>query len=169
MNHICFAILLVLLAQPRQLTQTPNSAAQADQPSKIPEGEAHFTADQLNKYYLVYDNPDVRYLRAAFDAYLQGKAKSTEETKWLDKWSKDYYRSKFIVLSRQISTFGGTLITMMFQDRPDKVFVAWIYGEGTERALTLRRFDQSPGFTDGDVKRIRIRYRAMLEDKSHAM
>jgi len=35
-----------------------------------------------------------------------------------------YYRSKFTVFSREDNTFGGTLITIIFPTRPDKVFIA---------------------------------------------
>jgi hypothetical protein len=44
------------------------SPAQDVKASKIPEGEAHFTAEQLEEYYLVYKNPDVRHPRTLFDA-----------------------------------------------------------------------------------------------------
>jgi hypothetical protein len=47
-------------------------SAQAGKPSKIPDGEAHFTAEELEDYYLVYKNSDVRYLRTLFDSYLAG-------------------------------------------------------------------------------------------------
>jgi len=39
--------------------------------SKIPDGEAQFTQEQLQEYYLIYKNPDVRYLRTLFDVYLK--------------------------------------------------------------------------------------------------
>ncbi|HEV2988188.1 MAG TPA: hypothetical protein VG759_07090, partial [Candidatus Angelobacter sp.] len=59
----------------------------------------------------------------------------------LDKWDKAYFRSKFIVMSRDDNTFGGTFITILFQDRPDRVFVIWIYPEGKNKRLTLRRLE----------------------------
>jgi len=161
--------MVVLLAHPILAQQSSNSAAPPNQSSKIPEGEAHFTDEQLKNYYLVYKNADVQYLRTLFDAYLQGKATNAEESKWLDKWNKDYYKSKLVVLSRNRNTFGGTLITIIFQDRPDKVFGAWVYPEGADRALTLRRVAPNPELNDEDVKRIKIRYKALLEDKVHAM
>lgn len=86
----------------------------------------------------------------------------------LDKWNKEYFRSRFIVLSRDGNTFGGTLITILFQDRPNKVFVAWVYPEGTNKNLTLKGFDAGD-FNDEDIRRIKIRYKKIMEDKSHAM
>jgi hypothetical protein len=54
-------------------------SAQSSKPSKIPDGEAHFTAEELEDYFLVYKNPDVRYLRTLFDSYLAGTGRSGKE------------------------------------------------------------------------------------------
>jgi hypothetical protein len=142
--------------------------AQDTKASKIPDGEAQFTAEQLEDYYLVYKNPDVRYLRTVFDAYLNNPGGTEEERQQLQKWNKDYFRSKFIVMSRDASPFGGALITILFQDRPDKIFVAWVYPEGSNKELALRRFEVGH-FSDEDVKRTRVRYKKLIEDKVHAM
>jgi hypothetical protein len=150
------------------LLLTHMSAAQDSKPSKIPDGEAQFTPEQLEQYSLVYKNPDVRYLRTLFASYLKNSGGTEQERQQLSKWSKDYFRSKFMVMSRDDNTFGGTLITILFQDRPDKVFVAWIYPEGSNKQLTLRRFDVGD-FSDEDIKRIKVRYKRLIEDKTHAM
>src|SRR5271155_4805968 len=142
--------------------------AQDSKTSKIPEGEVKFTSQQLEQYYLVYKNPDVRYLRTLFDAYLNKTGGTEEERQVLDKWNKDYFRSKFVVLSRDKNTFGGTLITILFQDRADKVFVAWVYPEGSNQRLTLRAL-RVADFSDEDIRRIKIRYKRLIEDKPHAM
>jgi len=52
----------------------------------------------------------VRYLRTLFEAYLNGSGGTELEHQLLGKWNKDYYRSKFVVLSREGNMFGGTLI-----------------------------------------------------------
>jgi len=142
--------------------------AQDNKSSKIPDGEAQFTREQLEEYYLVYKNPDVRYLRTVFDAYLKNSGATGQERNMLDTWSKEYFRSKFTVLSREDNTFGGALITIIFQDRPDKVFVAWVYPEGASKKLTLRRFELGE-FSDEDIKRINIRYKKLIDDKVHSM
>jgi hypothetical protein len=139
-----------------------------DKPSKIPEGEAQFTPEQLEEYYQVYKNADVRYLRIVFNNYLNGSGISQQERQLLDKWDKRYFRSKFIVMSRDDNTFGGTLITILFQDRPDEVFVAWVYPEGISRKLTLRKLDRGD-FSEEDIRRINIRYKKLIQDKVHAM
>jgi len=144
------------------------SLAQDSKTSKIPEEEAQFTAAQLEQYYLVYKNSDVRYLRTLFDTYLKSSGGTEDERELLREWEKGYFRSKFIVLSRDGNTFGGTLITILFQDRPDKVFVAWVYPEGDRSQPRLRAF-KIGDFNDEDLRRIRVRYKKFIEDKTHAM
>jgi len=153
----CFAVSL-----------TRVSSAQDNKVSKIPDGEAQFTQEQLEQYYLVYKNADVRHLRVWFDGYLDGSRGTAQERQILRKWDKTYFRSKFIVMSREANTFGGTLITILFQDRPDKVFVAWVYPEGSKKELTLRRLDLGD-FNEEDIRRINIRYKKLIADKVHAM
>jgi hypothetical protein len=166
----CLAVLLTFTAQssPAPQEQSANPPARQQQPSNIPAEEAHFTPEQMKEYYRVYKNADVHYLRKVFDAYLRGAGVREDESKWLSQWDKDYYRSKFVVLSREDNPFGGTLITIMFQDRPDKVFVAWVYPEGGQRKLALRRFELDQ-FSEEDIRNMRTRYRRFLEDKAHAM
>lgn len=143
-------------------------SAQAGKPSKIPDGEAHFTAEELEDYYLVYKNSDVRYLRTLFDSYLAGTGGSGQERELLNQWDKKYFRGKFIVLSRDGNTFGGTLITILFQDRTDKVFVAWVYPEGSNKKLTLRKLTEGD-FSNEDIRRINVRYKKLIDDKVHSM
>jgi hypothetical protein len=138
------------------------------QKAATPAEEAQFTPEQLKTYYLIYENPDVRYLRTLFDAYLGQTGGTEQERRFLEKWNKEYYQSKFIVLSREISTFGGALITILFQKRPDKVFVAWVYPEGSEKELRLKNFTLSK-FDEYKIKRIQVRYKKLIEDSSHAM
>jgi len=167
-----YALIVLILAMFDSFVfgqQETGSTSSNPTASAIPGGEASFTPEQLKQYYLVYTNPDVRYLRTLFDEYLGGGARRDDEFSLLKGWSSDYYSSKFVVLSRDRNPFGGTFITIMFKDRPDKIFIAWVYAEGSAGKLTLRRFDPSPKFTEQDIKQVRIRYRKLLEDKEHAM
>ena len=155
---LCFIVLVL----------TRVFSAQDKTNSKIPEGEAQFTHEQLEQYYLVYSNPDVRYLRTLFDSYLKGSGGREQERQFLAKWDKAYFRSKFIVMSRDANTFGGTFITILFQDRTDKVFVAWVYPEGSNKRLTLPKLDPVD-FSQEDIRRINVRYETLIADKAHAM
>ena len=132
------------------------------------EGELHFTPEQLERYYAVYSAPDVRYLRVLFDAYLHGTPGHEDELKLLKQWSPDYYRSKFIVFSRGTALGGGTSIDLIFQQKPDKVFYAWVYTIA-DQSLELRSFEPSTGHTEEDISRIQVKYKSFLEDKDHAM
>lgn len=162
---LCVALLCSVVAGAGWAQQKANPDAAA---SAIPEQEAHFTPEQLQDYYLVYTNPAVRYLRTVFDAYLQGKPGHTAEFELLKKWDREYYRSKFMVCSRDPNPFGGQFVTIMFQDKPDKIFVAWVYPATGERKFELRALELG-NYSDQDVKRARIGYRALLEDKDHTM
>lgn len=144
-----------------------NLFARQDKTSTIPAEEATFTPEQLKEYYIVYKNPDVKYLRSIFNAYLSGSSHGSEDFEPLGKWSKDYYRSKFIVLSRDESVFNVTFITIMFQDHPDKIFIAAVYKRAKAEYL-LRGLDVGK-FSDEDIKKIQVRYRKFLQDKVHAM
>ena len=157
---------LFLTASVLLLTQL--SQAQDSKTAKVPDGEAQFTQEQLEEYYLVYKNPDVRYLRTLFDSYRKNSGGTEQERQQLKKYREDYFQSKFTVMSRENNTFGGTLVTLLFQDRPDKVFVAWVYPEGSDKRLTLKKFSVSD-FSEEDIKRIRVRYKKLIEDKTHAM
>jgi hypothetical protein len=142
--------------------------AQDNRSSKIPDGEAQFTQEQREQYYLVYKNPDVRYLRTLFNSYLENSGGTEQERQLLNKWNKDYFRSKFMVMSRDNNMFGGTFITILFQDLPDKVFVAWVYPEGSNKKLVLRKVD-ARDFSEEDIRRIKVRYKKLIADKIHAM
>ncbi len=39
----------------------------------------------------------------------------------------NFLRSKFIVLQTDIAPGGGESIILMFKDKPDKIFYAWVY------------------------------------------
>jgi hypothetical protein len=166
LRGLCLVIFVGVLAGSSLGQQA--GAAPGTSASTIPEGEAHFTPDQLKDYYLVYTNPDVRYLRTLFNAYLEHIGGHEDEFSYLSKWDSEYYRSKFTVCSRDGNIFGGTFITLMFQDKPDKIFIAWVYPEGGAQKLRLKAFDLG-NYSDEDIRRTKIRYRAFLQDKEHAM
>lgn len=51
-----------------------------------------------------------------------------------------YLRSNFIVLSTDIAPGGGESIVLMFKNKPDKMFYAWVYGYNGEISFDLRGF-----------------------------
>ena len=48
------------------------------------------------------------------------------------------------------------------------MFIVWVYPEGDTGNLTLKGFSPAD-FSDEDIKRIRIRYKKLMEDKTHFM
>src|SRR3989344_9210150 len=45
----------------------------------------------------------------------------------LSKISQDYLKSKFVVLQTDPAPGGGESIVLIFKDKPDKAFYAWVY------------------------------------------
>lgn len=119
----------------------------------------------------------VQYLRVALNNYLSGQYGSTVTPKTtykcdytglkngkqcpdgtfdeigdgyeysLSKTDKSYLQGKFIVLGTDKAVGGGEVITLLFKDKPDKVFFAWVYGYGGE-GFDLRGFGEHVIKTD---------------------
>ena len=51
----------------------------------------------------------------------------TDSSYGISKIEQDYLKSKFIVFQTDPAPFGGESIVLMFKDKPDKVFYAWVY------------------------------------------
>jgi hypothetical protein len=138
------------------------------QASKTPNSQESFSQQELKEYYKVYSDPDVKHIRAVFNAFLSGKKLNSIEADALKNADKSYLKSKFVVLSHDPHLMGGSNITIMFQEKPDKIFKVWIYlGKGSR--WQLRDFSESTSFSKEDIERIRERYRKFLEDKAHAL
>jgi hypothetical protein len=108
MKRTIFAVILILTFC---LVDFAQDSLKNSQESKIPLGEASFTEEQLEDYYKAYENDDVKYLRRVFDKPL---AKNDEELNLLKAFDKQYFRSKFIVLSRDPDMFGNVHIMLVF-------------------------------------------------------
>jgi hypothetical protein len=143
-----------------------------------------FTEEQLESYYSSYQNPYVLHLRKALDGYLDGSNEGMEapeavinpgfETKGaingLSKFDKEYYQSKFMVFTMNDSLAGGKEIAIIFQDKPDKLFTAWVYKlAGQEEAYDLRGFWQVLGYDEKKMEETRQLYKNQLEDKEHVL
>lgn len=142
--------------------------------------ELHFTEEQLKEYYSAYKNLFVLHIRKSLDNYLAGASEGINQVAirvdksengtigGLDFFSKDYYKSKFIVFAINDGVMEGKVISIVFQDKPDKLFNAWVYklaGGNYE----LRGFWQNDNLTEKEMKKIQTEYRIYLEDKQHAL
>lgn len=144
--------------------------------------ELQFSPEQLAGYYRSYENPYVIATRKALNSYLNGGSESLDreiavET-WrgdqgmlygLDSFDKSYYQSKFIVFAINDYIGGGQMISIIFKDKPDKVFAAWIYDVGDEGNYQMRGFQEDIRFTPDQMKVIQKQYKSYLEDEEHML
>jgi hypothetical protein len=130
------------------------------------DGEANFSKEQLEEYYKVYSDAEVLHIRAVIDSFLAHKPLSAIESGALSNISTDYLKSKFVVLANETHLGGGRNITIIFQDKPDKVFSVWLYKKVEK--WELRDFRVNDGFGNEEIQRIKTRYRVFLADKKHA-
>ncbi len=142
--------------------------------------ELHFTEEQLQSYYTSYTNPFVLHIRKAFVNYLAGKNEGIEllaippdkaedgTIAGLDSFSKDYYKSKFIVFGINDSVAGGKEINIIFQDKQDRLFNVWIY-KLADDSYELRGFWQNKNFTEKEMQKIQKQYGVYLHDRKHAL
>lgn len=139
------------------------------------------TSNNIEDYYKVYKNPTVLYLRKALNAYLANDSsdinisnvaviKTTGDgiISGLESFDKEYYRSKFIVLTINKSLSGGVDIQILFQDKPDRIFYAWIY-QLADGSFELRGFNSKEETKPEAMKAIQTEYKTFLEDKEHAL
>jgi len=118
---------------------------------------------EIESYRLVYKNPQVIHLREAMDAALAGKGRSDEQ-KIFAHWDKSYLGSKFVVLSIDRGLMGGNFISIIFQDKPDKVFRAWLYTKSKEN-IEVRTFDDA-ALPEEELNEITTRFGPYISDKA---
>ena len=91
----------------------------------------------------IYNNPYIKHIRTAFNGYLDGSNTGTEkafrtmtldspgqEKCGLDSFDKSYYKSKFFLYDASDSDYGGVQAYIVFKDKPDTLFWAWVYRLG---------------------------------------
>ena len=141
--------------------------AQAD--NTTPEGPAEqpgMTAEQRSTYERGLRDPYILHVRKALNGYLKGinvddicevcvvKIKCGGIPSSLDCFSKDYFRSKFWVYWGEDAPGGGKMFSIIFQDKPDKLFVAWVYPYRGTGSFDLRGFWQQPDFDEEAMEAI---------------
>lgn len=87
----------------------------------------------------------VKYLRKAIDNFLSDEYILNEAYENLVKIDPVYLKGKFIIISIDDSMFGGKDILLISKNKPDKIFLAWVYGNGENEPLTLRNFEEVDG------------------------
>lgn len=174
------ALLLVFIGKPKEnnIEETQQTDKQVLEELKPVE----FTQEQLTEYYKTYEDPYVKHVRVALNGYLDGSMKGIDVVEavvtartspngtlvGLDAYSKDYYKSKFIVIMASPSVAGGKEINIIFQDKPDKIFWTWVYAkEGGE--YDLRGFSENKGIQGEKLQNMLILYKNVIGDKEHSL
>lgn len=141
--------------------------------------------NQIEEYYQVYQNPAVIFLRKALNAYLADDSTGVNismaavqpDTRegiitGLSSFSKDYYKSKFVVVTIENSISGGKDIQILFQEKPDRIFYAWVY-QLADGNYELRGFNSKEDFDKEEskeaFKKVIEYYKPLLFDKTHAL
>src|SRR3989344_1287840 len=139
-----------------------------------------FSQEDIDKWNEIYKNPFARHIRKALNGYLNGTnegiadpdlvipiSDDKEGRSGLNAFSKDYYRSKFIVLSIVNGVYGGKEITIVFQDKPDMAFWVWVY-KPVDEDYNLKGFAENTKFTKKVMEDFVKYNKAALEDKENA-
>ncbi|CAH0187189.1 hypothetical protein SRABI118_01399 [Massilia sp. Bi118] len=135
----------------------------------------------LAGYYAVYQNPFVIGLRKELDAYIalkQGKSekwhgrgrtdKAMLERADLEQVDSQYLSSRFTVYKIEGQPFtGGRQVSILFIEKPDRIFKAWMYLTG-DGIYELRGFKDS-GITPEQIAVMRKSYEKLMLDREHAL
>lgn len=96
----------------------------------------------ISEYMKSLNLPEVKHMRDIVTLYSNGKSASMNASErhmavdlassnankcGLDAFSKDYFKSKFYLFSIADSPVGGKMVSVLFADKPDKVFTSWVY------------------------------------------
>jgi hypothetical protein len=135
----------------------------------IAEQDARLGASELQEYYATYKRPEVKYLRTVMNAHLKGESRRDLAYGALKDFDSAYYRSKFIVITIVTPSGGGALMQIMFQDRPDSLFKAWVWEDSHNRnRLELRQFERVDVGPE-TIAALQKKWKSLLDDKVHAM
>lgn len=158
---------------------TSKEFSQSGRLSEVKTSEIN--SKELEEYYQTYKNPSVIYLREVLNAYLDNDVskvnittnalkKTSDENfiRGLEAFNKEYYKSKFVVLTFIKQKAGGVEMRIMFQDKPDRIFDAWIY-RFTDGDFELRGFASDENYDPAKIKELNNTYKQFLLDKEHAI
>ena len=75
------------------------------------------------------DNEYIQTLRVYIDSFVSGKVKNEE----LEPYKNDV-KGKFVIANAEPFLMGGLFIQIVFIDKPEKIFTAWVYSDVDEDA-----------------------------------
>jgi len=163
----------------KSILNQQNYSIQSDKLSEVKTSEVN--TKELEEYYQTYKNPFVIYLREVLNAYLNNDItkvnittnalkKTSDENfiRGLEAFDKEYYKSKFVVLTFTEHKAKGVELRIMFQDKPDRIFDAWIY-RFADGDFELRGFASDENYDPVKIKELNNTYKQFLLDKKHAI
>ncbi|EKD86860.1 MAG: hypothetical protein ACD_37C00121G0004 [uncultured bacterium] len=179
---VIFLIIAIAAVGYSRINSTPPSSITEKTPIELKEIKtSDLNQKELEEYYQVYKKPYVQYLRKALNAYLANDSSdisisiaAVKEDRregiitGLDAFDKSYYKSKFVVVTINDNIGGGKDIQIMFQDKPDRIFYAWVY-ELADGTYELRGFNSKEYFDPETMKEVSEAYKQFLLDKEHAL
>jgi hypothetical protein len=175
------------IASPEKSAPPSENASPVDKPSPDDSTASNhsltesITPDQWHQYHALYKTSEARYLRSLFNDYLAGESVTGDgnnqlaeengrerayEFSLLDKFDKSYYKSKFILYWFGKALGGGYQISIIFLDKPDRMFNAFVrtYPDG---GSVMYGFD-SANVTEDQMTKTRALVVAMFKaDKEH--
>lgn len=93
---------------------------------------------------IIYD-PFIKYIRMGINNYLNNTGQDTQledlEDCGLSKF-KEYLSGKYVAFQMEAGKYGGQIIHIIFRDKPDRVFMVWVYHLADEsgNSYDLRAF-----------------------------
>lgn len=158
-------LLLVTLGAPCRAEPTPGFTDKA----------VVLSRSQQARYVALYKDPYVREVRGLLDRYLKGKSRegdmsavdglNGDKTDGLKAFSSDYYRSRFVVVEVAPALFGGHVVSIVFLDKPDRMFDVWIY-KIVGGAYEPRAFSVAQNWS---AEQIALVYENFLRDRKHSL
>lgn len=162
---------------PEITTATNNQEIIAENPSETtPPPQLELSDEELAEYAKTYEEPAVIFLREAIDSYQEGiydedimsivaieKDESDGKLSGLDSF-EGYYQSKFIVYQIVNNYFGGVNILIIFVDKPDQIFTAWVYKHADD-TFHLRGFWNNPPKNQEGLKKAIEYLQPILDNK----
>lgn len=117
------------------VTQVENQTSTPEVESNYvnPEDVAEFTDEEIKYLDGIEKEPAVKFIRTAINSYLNKNERSEteiltgkEDNCGLDEYN-EYIKGKFVAFQAEDGKYGGSIVRIVFPDKPDKVFEVWVY------------------------------------------
>lgn len=144
------------------------ASAQSTGPTEVGPGDSR-------SYDALLLDPDVVFLRAVLTGYAKGSTKGISPvavkgiqpamTDGLRNFDKGYFKSRFIIVQAAAFVGGGRILSIVFVDRPDRVFDCWVF-HTAGGAYELRAFTHDSTFA---AEQLKVMHRTLLEDRKSSL